>query len=118
MERNTPGQAPAGAPVFLAQGAADTTVRPEITKQFGEVLCKQGTRIDFILLPGVSHTPPRTASARRSPGSPTALGARRRHRSANEPQALAQNTSRLADIARMMITMKITRKMKNSTFEI
>jgi len=56
MQKNTPGQAPAGAPVFLAQGAADTTVRPEITKQFGEVLCKQGTRVDFILLPGVTHT--------------------------------------------------------------
>ena len=56
MEKNTPGQAPAGAPVFLAQGGADTTVRPEITKQFGEVLCKQGTRVDFVLLPGVTHT--------------------------------------------------------------
>jgi acetyl esterase/lipase len=56
MQKNTPGQAPAGAPVFLAQGAADTTVKPEITKQFGEVLCKQGTRVDFILLPGVTHT--------------------------------------------------------------
>jgi hypothetical protein len=32
MQRNTPGQASAGAPVFLAQGSADTTVRPEITK--------------------------------------------------------------------------------------
>jgi len=42
MLRNTPGQAGAGAPVFLAQGTADTTVRPEITKQFGEALCKQG----------------------------------------------------------------------------
>ena len=40
MLRNTPGQAPAGAPVFIAQGTADTTVRPEITKQFGEHLCK------------------------------------------------------------------------------
>jgi pimeloyl-ACP methyl ester carboxylesterase len=56
MQRNTPGQAPAGAPVFLAQGSADTTVRPEITKQFGEVLCKQGTRVEYVVLPGVSHT--------------------------------------------------------------
>jgi acetyl esterase/lipase len=56
MQKNTPGQAPAGAPVFIAQGTADTTVRPEITKQFGEVLCKQGTRVDFVLLPGVTHT--------------------------------------------------------------
>ncbi len=56
MQRNTPGQSPAGAPVFIAQGTADTTVRPEITKQFGEVLCKQGTRVSFILLNGVTHT--------------------------------------------------------------
>jgi acetyl esterase/lipase len=56
MQKNTPGQAAAGAPVFLAQGTADTTVRPEITKQFAELLCKQGTRVRLILLPGVSHT--------------------------------------------------------------
>ncbi len=56
MARNTPGQAPAGAPVFIAQGTPDTTVRPAITKQFGEVLCKEGTRVDFVLLPGVTHT--------------------------------------------------------------
>jgi acetyl esterase/lipase len=56
MLRNTPGQAPAGAPVFIAQGTADTTVPPEITKRFGEALCKQGTRVNFILLPGVTHT--------------------------------------------------------------
>lgn len=32
MLRHTPGQGPAGAPVFIAQGTADTTVNPEITK--------------------------------------------------------------------------------------
>jgi acetyl esterase/lipase len=56
MLRNTPGQASAGAPVFIAQGTADTTVRPEVTKQFGEALCKQGTRVAFVELPGVTHT--------------------------------------------------------------
>ena len=56
MLKNTPGQAPAGAPVFLAQGTADTTVRPEITKQFGDHLCSQGTRVSFVELPGVTHT--------------------------------------------------------------
>jgi acetyl esterase/lipase len=56
MLRNTPGQAATGAPVFIAQGTADTTVRPEITKQFGEALCKQGTRVAFVELPGVTHT--------------------------------------------------------------
>jgi dipeptidyl aminopeptidase/acylaminoacyl peptidase len=56
MLKNTPGQAPPGAPVFIAQGTADTTVHPEITKRFAEALCKQGARVHFILLKGVSHT--------------------------------------------------------------
>ncbi len=56
MLRNTPGQSAAGAPVFIAQGTADTTVRPDITKQFAVALCRQGTRVRFVLLPGVSHT--------------------------------------------------------------
>ena len=56
MLRNTPGQAPAGAPVLLAQGTADTTVPFNVTRRFGEALCKQGTRVSFITLPGVNHT--------------------------------------------------------------
>jgi len=56
MKRNTPGQNPAGAPVFLAQGTADTTVRPYITKQFGDKLCKQGVKVTFVALPGTTHT--------------------------------------------------------------
>ncbi|MGB2932128.1 MAG: alpha/beta fold hydrolase [Methyloceanibacter sp.] len=56
MTHNTPGQAPAGAPVLLAQGTADTTVPFDVTKRFGEALCKQGTRVSFIKLPGVSHS--------------------------------------------------------------
>jgi hypothetical protein len=44
MLKNTRGQVPAGAPVFIAQGTADTTVRPEITKRFAVALCRQGTR--------------------------------------------------------------------------
>jgi acetyl esterase/lipase len=56
MLRNTPGQAPAGAPVFIAQGTADTTVEPEITKRFSKALCAQGVRVSFVPLPGVTHT--------------------------------------------------------------
>jgi acetyl esterase/lipase len=56
MQHNTPGQAPAGAPVFIAQGTADTTVNPAITKRFGEALCAQGVRVSFMELPGVTHT--------------------------------------------------------------
>jgi len=28
----------------------------DVTKRFGEALCKQGTRVSFIKLPGVSHS--------------------------------------------------------------
>jgi len=56
MKRNSPGQKPAGAPVFLAQGTADTIVRPYITKQFGKALCKQGAKVMFVEMPGVTHT--------------------------------------------------------------
>jgi acetyl esterase/lipase len=56
MKRNSPGQAPAGAPVFLVQGTADTIVRPAITKQFAEALCKQGAKVMFVEMPGVTHT--------------------------------------------------------------
>jgi pimeloyl-ACP methyl ester carboxylesterase len=63
MQRNTPGQAAAGAPVFIAQGTADTTVRPQVTKQFAVALCRQGTRVRFVSLKGVSHTFAAKASA-------------------------------------------------------
>ena len=55
MVRNSPGQAPAGAPVFIAQGTADTTVEPEVTKRFAKALCAQGVPVMFVELPGVSH---------------------------------------------------------------
>ena len=55
MVHNSPGQAPAGAPVFIAQGTADTTVDPQVTKRFAKALCAQGIRVSFVELPGVSH---------------------------------------------------------------
>ena len=54
------------APVLIAQGTADTTVRPQITKQFGEHLCKQGARLDVMWLNGVSHTFAARDSARQT----------------------------------------------------
>jgi acetyl esterase/lipase len=56
MVHNTPGPAAAGAPVFIAQGTADTTVNPAITRKFGEALCAQGVPVSFVELPGVTHT--------------------------------------------------------------
>jgi acetyl esterase/lipase len=55
MVRNSPGQAAAGAPVFIAQGTADKTVDPQVTKRFAKALCAQGVQVMFVELPGVSH---------------------------------------------------------------
>jgi len=55
MVRNSPGHGRAGAPVFIAQGTADTTVDPKVTKRFAKALCAKGERVTFVELPGVSH---------------------------------------------------------------
>jgi acetyl esterase/lipase len=55
MQQNSPGNTAAGAPVFIAQGTADTTVRPAITLEFADRLCKAGTPVVMKLMEGVSH---------------------------------------------------------------
>jgi acetyl esterase/lipase len=56
MQKNSPGQAAAGAPVFISQGTADDIVRPPITRRFADHLCLSGTKVQMILLDGVSHS--------------------------------------------------------------
>ena len=56
MLRNTPGQAPAGAPCSLRKAPPTPRSDPQITKRFGEALCAQGVRVSFVTLPGVTHT--------------------------------------------------------------
>ena len=52
MENNSPGQKPAGAPVFIAQGTADELVRPQITLQFADRLCKAGAVVEMKMARG------------------------------------------------------------------
>ncbi len=56
MARNSPGAAPAGAPVFIAQGTADDIVRPRITKRFADHLCLKGTKVHMVMIEGASHS--------------------------------------------------------------
>lgn len=56
MLENSPGKQRIPVPVFLAQGTADTTVNPAVTKQYGGALCKQGVRVHFVEMPGTTHT--------------------------------------------------------------
>jgi acetyl esterase/lipase len=55
LEENSPGPLPADIPVFLAQGSADGLVRPAITKAYRARLCRNGNRVEFLLMPGVGH---------------------------------------------------------------
>jgi acetyl esterase/lipase len=55
LEQNRPGQAPAGAPLFVAQGSEDRIVRPSVTADFVADLCRQGEVVRFEPLPGVDH---------------------------------------------------------------
>lgn len=52
---NVPGPLPPSIPVFVAQGEADTLVRPEVTSTYVEGLCKAGSLVRSLMLPGVAH---------------------------------------------------------------
>ena len=55
LVKNTPGLLPRGLPLFLAQGSADGLVRPQVTLDYYRRLCKAGTRVRMLVMPGVSH---------------------------------------------------------------
>ena len=52
---NSPGAEWIGAPVYIAQGEADMLVRPEITRDFVERLCRQNETVEYRTYPGVGH---------------------------------------------------------------
>jgi acetyl esterase/lipase len=53
--RNSAGDLPADIPVFLSQGSSDGLVRPEVTEAYKGRLCKAGSKVKMLVLPGVSH---------------------------------------------------------------
>jgi alpha-beta hydrolase superfamily lysophospholipase len=63
MVQNRPGASRAGAPLYIAQGTADTIVRPSATSDFVRGLCGRGEIVQFDELPGVSHLRAGRASA-------------------------------------------------------
>lgn len=66
MDKNTPGGSKIGVPVFIAQGMADTIVRPKITVDFVRQLCSQGEHVTFIEMQGVDHGMAARKSERRA----------------------------------------------------
>ena len=65
LARNTPGRMPRIVPVFISQGTSDSVVPPSVTQAYVARLCRSGSRVRFITLPGVIHalTGYRSASA-------------------------------------------------------
>lgn len=56
IEGNTPGITPPGVPVLIAQGGADSIVRPLVTSLYMDELCSHGVPVRFVLEPGAEHT--------------------------------------------------------------
>jgi acetyl esterase/lipase len=55
LAQNTADDLPANIPVFLSQGLSDGLVRPAVTRAYKERLCKGGSKVKMLLMPGVSH---------------------------------------------------------------
>jgi acetyl esterase/lipase len=55
LDENSRGLLPADIPVFLAQGSADALVRPAVTEAYRARLCRNGNRVEFVLIPNVGH---------------------------------------------------------------
>jgi pimeloyl-ACP methyl ester carboxylesterase len=55
LAENTPSQAPLPVPLFVAQGAKDTLVRPHITAAYVAAQQKAGTSVESHVLPNATH---------------------------------------------------------------
>jgi acetyl esterase/lipase len=53
--QNTPGTLPPDIPVFIAQGDADGLVRPAVTREYAARLCRAGSAVSYLSMPGVRH---------------------------------------------------------------
>jgi acetyl esterase/lipase len=55
LASNTPGTLPPSVPVFLAQGMKDTLVRPAVTENYMQSLCKAGSAVQWHPVPDAGH---------------------------------------------------------------
>jgi acetyl esterase/lipase len=55
LAQNTAGDLPSDLPVFLSQGSADGLVLPRVTQAYKARLCKAGSKVKMLVMPGVSH---------------------------------------------------------------
>ena len=55
LAENTPGALPPDIPVFLSQGADDHLVLPAVTQDYMSRLCRAGSAVRMLIMPGVTH---------------------------------------------------------------
>jgi len=55
LARNRPGQSPAGAPLFIAQGTVDSIIDARVTSAFVASLCRQGEVVRYQQMVDVGH---------------------------------------------------------------
>jgi len=55
LAKNTIGTLPPSIPIFIAQGAKDNTVIPAVTRDYVGMLCRAGSAVRTLSLPGVGH---------------------------------------------------------------
>lgn len=55
LASNTPGTLPPSIPIFLAQGMKDTLVRPAVTENYMQGLCKAGSAVQWYPVPNSGH---------------------------------------------------------------
>jgi acetyl esterase/lipase len=55
LAENTVGTLPPAIPIFLAQGSADDTVDPPVTREYMSRLCAAGSSVRMVTLQGVGH---------------------------------------------------------------
>jgi acetyl esterase/lipase len=55
LDENSPGLAPAGAPLLIVQGSKDPTVEPHWTRSFVAKVCAQHETLDYVEFKGVKH---------------------------------------------------------------
>jgi alpha-beta hydrolase superfamily lysophospholipase len=56
LHENSAGNRPAGAPLLIVQGSADTTIAQALTDMWTTKACAIGDTVDYMMYPGATHT--------------------------------------------------------------
>jgi acetyl esterase/lipase len=55
LTQNSPGALPPEIPIFLAQGADDVIVHPDVTNAYAAKLCEAGSKVQMLSMPNIGH---------------------------------------------------------------